>query len=317
MKAVFVEQPGGVENLRYADMTKPSPGPGQALVKIAASGVNYIDIYFRKGVYPAPPPIILGSEGAGTVEAVAPDVTSIVPGDRVAYAMARGSYAEYAVVPAWQLVKIPAAVDFETAAAAMLQGMTAHYLTHSTYPLKPGDSCLVHAAAGGTGRLIVQMAKMLGARVVGTVGSEEKAKQAKEAGADEVILYTKEDFTAKAKGMHVVYDSVGQATFTQSLDCLRPRGMMVSFGNSSGPVANFAPLILSQKGSLFLTRPTLANYSATPEELDWRAGDVLTWIGQGKLKLHIHKVYPLSDAAQAHRDLEGRKTTGKLLLRVV
>jgi NADPH:quinone reductase len=316
MKAVFVEQPGGVENLKFADLPKPSPGPGEALVKIAASGVNYIDIYFRKGVYPATPPIVLGSEGAGAVESVGHDVKSVAVGDRVAYAMARGSYAEYAVVPAWQLVKIPASVDFDTAAAAMLQGMTAHYLTHSTYPLKPGDSCLVHAAAGGTGSLIVQMAKMLGARVIGTVGDEEKAKQAKAAGADEVVIYTKDDFTSKAKGMHVVYDSVGQSTFMQSLDCLRPRGMMVSFGNASGPVANFAPLILSQKGSLFLTRPTLASYTATPEELDWRANDVLNWIGQGKLKLHIYKTYPLAEAAQAHRDLEGRKTTGKLLLRV-
>jgi NADPH:quinone reductase len=316
MKAVFVEQPGGVENLKFADLPKPSPGPGEALVKIAASGVNYIDIYFRKGVYPATPPIVLGSEGAGTVESLGPDVKNVAVGDRVAYAMARGSYAEYAVVPAWQLVTIPASVDFDTAAAAMLQGMTAHYLTHSTYPLKPGDSCLVHAAAGGTGSLIVQMAKMLGARVIGTVGDEEKAKQAKAAGADEVIIYTKDDFTTKAKGMHVVYDSVGQSTFMQSLDCLRPRGMMVSFGNASGPVANIAPLILSQKGSLFLTRPTLANYTATPEELDWRANDVLNWIGQGKLKLHIYKTYPLAETAQAHRDLEGRKTTGKLLLRV-
>jgi NADPH:quinone reductase len=308
MKAVFVEQPGGVENLKYADFPKPAPGPDQALVKLVASGVNYIDIYFRKGVYPATPPIVLGSEGAGTVEAIGADVKHLAPGDRVTYAMARGSYAEYAVVPAWQLVKIPQSVDFETAAAVILQGMTAHYLTHSTYPLKPGDSCLIHAAAGGTGQLIVQMAKMLGARVIGTVGDEEKA--------DEVIIYTKEDFTAKAKGMHVVYDSVGQSTFMQSLDCLRPRGMMVSFGNASGPVANFAPLVLSQKGSLFLTRPTLLNYTATPEELEWRANDVLNWIGQGKLKLHIHKIYPLAEAAQAHRDLEGRKTTGKLLLRV-
>jgi NADPH2:quinone reductase len=316
MKAVFVEQPGGIENLKYGDLPKPSPGPGQALVKIAASGVNFIDIYFRKGLYPAPPPIVLGSEGAGTVESVGPEVTNVVPGDRVAYALARGSHAEYAVVPAWQLVKIPASVDFETAAAGILQGMTAHYLTHSTYPLKPGDSCLIHAAAGGTGQLVVQMAKMLGAHVIGTVGSEEKAAQAKEAGADEVIIYTKEDFTTKAKGMHVVYDSVGQSTFMKSLDCLRPRGMMVSFGNASGPVENFAPLILSQKGSLFLTRPTLVNYSATAEELDWRASDVLNWIGQGKLKLHIHKVYPLAEAAQSQRDLEGRKTTGKLLLRV-
>jgi NADPH2:quinone reductase len=316
MKAVFVEQPGGVENLKYADLPKPSPGPGQALVKIAASGVNYIDIYFRKGVYPAPPPIVLGSEGAGTVESVGADVNNVAPGDRVAYAMARGSYAEYAVVPAWQLVKLPASVDLETGAAAMLQGMTAHYLTHSTYPLKPGDSCLIHAAAGGTGRLIVQMAKMLGARVIATVGTEEKAKQAKELGADEVIVYTQEDFTAKAKGVHVVYDSVGQSTFMKSLDCLRPRGMLVSFGNASGAVTEFSPLILSQKGSLFLTRPTLANYTATVEELDWRANDVLNWIAQGKLKLHIHKVYPFSDAAQAHNDLESRKTTGKLLLRV-
>ena len=318
MKAVFVEQPGGVENLKYGDVPKPSPGPGQALVKIVASGVNYIDIYFRKGVYPSPPPppIMLGSEGAGTVEAIGPDVTNVAVGDRVAYAMARGSYAEYAVVPAWQLVKIPASVDFDTAAAAMLQGMTAHYLTHSTYPLKPGDSCLIHAAAGGTGQLVVQMAKMLGARVTGTVGDEEKAKQAKEAGVDEVIIYTKEDFAAKAKGMHVVYDSVGQSTFMKSLDCLRPRGMMVSFGNSSGPVGDIAPLVLSQKGSLFLTRPTLVNYTATAEELDWRANDVLNWLGQGKLKLHIHKVYPLADAGQAQRDLESRKTTGKLLLRV-
>jgi NADPH:quinone reductase len=316
MKAVFVEQPGGVENLKYADIPKPSPGPGQALVKIVASGVNYIDIYFRKGVYPAPPPIVLGSEGAGTVESVGADVKNVAPGDRVAYAMARGSYAEYAVVPAWQLVKIPASVDFETAAAAMLQGMTAHYLTHSTYPLKPGDSCLIHAAAGGTGRLIVQMAKMLGAHVIGTVGTEEKAKEAKEIGVDEVIVYTQEDFTAKAKGVHVVYDSVGQSTFMKSLDCLRPRGTMVSFGNASGAVTEFSPLTLSQKGSLFLTRPTLVNYTATIEELDWRANDVLNWLAQGKLKLHIYKVYPLSDAAQAHSDLESRKTTGKLLLRV-
>jgi NADPH2:quinone reductase len=316
MKAVFVEQPGGVENLKYADFPNPSPGPGQALVKIAASGVNFIDIYFRKGVYPAPPPIVLGSEGAGTVEAVAPDVKNVAVGDRVAYAMSRGSYAQYAVVPAWQLVKIPASVDFNTAAAVILQGMTAHYLTHSTYPLKPGDTCLIHAAAGGTGQLVVQMAKMLGAHVIATVGDEAKAKLATDAGADEVIIYTKEDFSAKAKGVHVVYDSVGQSTFMKSLDCLRPRGMMVSFGNASGPVESFAPLVLSQKGSLFLTRPTLLNYTATVEELDWRATDTLKWVAQGKLKLHIHKIYPLADAAQAHRDLEGRKTTGKLLLGV-
>jgi NADPH2:quinone reductase len=314
MKAVFVEQFGGIENLKYGDIPKPAPGPGQALVKIAASGVNYIDIYFRMGIYQAPLPVVLGSEGAGTVEELGPDVTGVAVGDRVAYAMARGSHAEYAAVPAWQLVKIPPSIDFQTAAAAMLQGMTAHYLTHSTYPLKSGDSCLIHAAAGGTGLLLVQMAKMRGARVIGSVGNEEKVKLARDAGADEVIVYSKEDFTAKAKGMHVVYDSVGRATFMQSLDCLRPRGMMVSFGNASGPVAEFSPLILSQKGSLFLTRPSLNNYAATTEELGWRAGDVLSWISQGKLKVRIHKIYPLADAAQAQRDLESRNTSGKLLL---
>jgi NADPH2:quinone reductase len=314
MKAVFVEQTGGPENLKYADIPKPSPAAGQALVKIAASGVNFIDTYFRTGLYPAPPPIVLGSEGAGTVESVGPDVTSLRPGDRVVYAMARGSYAEYAVVPAAQLVKIPDSVDFQTAAAGMLQGMTAHYLTHSTYPLKSGESCLIHAAAGGMGLLLVQMAKMLGARVIGTVSTEEKAKQAKAAGADEVVIYTKEDFVPKAKGMHVVYDSVGKTTFLPSLDCLRPRGMMINYGNASGPAPEIAPLLLTQKGSLFLTRPSLGNYIATPEELAWRAGDVLKWIAEGKLKLHIHKTYPLADAAQAHRDLEGRLTTGKLLL---
>ncbi len=314
MKAVFVEQFGGAENLKYAELPKPAPTAGQAVVKIAAAGVNYIDIYFRTGLYPAAPPVVLGSEGAGTVESVGPDVTNVAPGDRVAYAMSRGSYAEYALVPAWQLVKLPPSVDFNTGAAAMLQGMTAHYLVHSTYPLKAGDSCLIHAAAGGMGLLLIQMAKMLGARVVGTVGSDEKAKLAKDAGADEVIVYTKEDFTVKAKGMNVVYDSVGKSTFLQSLDCLRPRGLMVSYGNASGPVPDFPPLLLSQKGSLFLTRPSLAHYAATREELSWRASDVLNWIGQGKLKLHIHKIYALSDAAQAHRDLEGRKTTGKLLL---
>ncbi|MDQ6759095.1 MAG: quinone oxidoreductase [Acidobacteriota bacterium] len=314
MKAVFVDQPGGPENLKYADLPNPSPGPGQALVKIAAAGVNFIDVYFRTGLYKADPPVVLGNEAAGTVEAVGADVTDVKPGDRVAYAMARGSYAEYAVLPAWQLVKLPDAVSFETGAAAMLQGMTAHYLTHSTYPLKAGETCLIHAAAGGVGLLLVQMAKMIGARVIGTAGNRDKADQAKAAGADEVIVYTQEDFTAKAKGVDVVYDSVGKSTFLPSLDCLRPRGMMVSFGNASGAVPDFAPLILSQKGSLFLTRPSLAHYTASAQELQWRAGDVLRWISQGKLKLHIHQSYPLHEAAQAHRDLEGRKTTGKLIL---
>ena len=314
MKAVFVEQPGGVENLKYADLPRPEPGPGQARVKIAAAGVNFIDVYFRIGLYKADPPVVLGNEAAGTVEAVGSGVSEVKVGDRVAYAMARGSYAEYAVVPAWQLVTIPDAVSFDTAAAAMLQGMTAHYLTHSTWPLNAGQSCLIHAAAGGVGLLLVQMAKMLGARVIGTVGDDEKARQARDAGADEVVVYTRDDFVAKAKGVDVVYDGVGQATFLKSLDCLRPRGLMASFGNASGPVADFSPLLLAQKGSLFLTRPSLAQYTANREELLWRASDVLDWIAAGKLKLHIHKTWPLAQAGDAHRELEGRKTTGKLLL---
>jgi len=314
MKAVYVEKTGGPENLIYGDLPKPEPAAGQALVKIAAAGVNFIDIYFRIGLYKADPPIVLGNEGAGTIEAVGPGVNDLQPGDRVAYAMSRGSYAEYAVVPTWQLVKIPDHVDFPTAAAAMLQGMTAHYLTHSTFPLKAGHSCLIHAASGGVGLLLVQMAKMVGAHVVGTVGTAAKVALAKQAGADEVINYTEDDFAQKAQGMHVVFDGVGKATFMKSLDCLRPRGMMVSFGNASGAVADFSPLILSQKGSLFLTRPSLAAYTANREELQWRAGDVLGWINEGKLKLHIHKNYPLSEAAQAQRDLESRNTSGKLVL---
>ncbi len=314
MKAVFVETPGGPEKLKYAELPKPAPGPGQALIKIAAAGVNFIDIYFRSGLYKADPPVVLGNEGAGTVEAIGPDVSGVAVGDRVAWGMSRGSYAEYAVVPVFQLVKIPEHVDFDLAAAAMLQGMTAHYLTHSTFPLRSGQSCLIHAAAGGVGLLLVQMAKMIGARVVGTVGSDEKVELAKHAGADEVINYTKEDFVQKAQGMHVVYDGVGKATFMKGLDCLRPRGMMVTFGNASGPVPEFAPLILSQKGSLFLTRPSLAAYTANREEVQWRASDVLGWIAEGKLKIHIHKNYPLAEAGQAQQDLESRKTTGKLIL---
>jgi NADPH2:quinone reductase len=304
------------------DAPTPTPGPQQALVKIAASGVNFIDVYFRMGLYKADLPITLGSEAAGTVEAVGPGVTEVAPGDRVAYAMARGSYAEYAVVPAWQLVKIPGHVDFTVAAAAMLQGMTAHYLTHSTYPLKSGDTCLVHAAAGGTGGLIVQMAKMLGARVFGTVSTDAKAQVAREHGADETILYTQQDFESEARrltggrGVDVVYDSVGRTTFDKSLGSLRPRGTMALFGQSSGPVPPFDPNILNAKGSLFLTRPGLPNHLLTRDELLWRAGDVLGWIDVGKLKLRIDSTYPLAEAAAAHRALEGRHTTGKLLLTV-
>jgi NADPH2:quinone reductase len=320
MKAVFVDQPGGAENLKYADVPKPTPGPGQALVKIAVAGVNFIDIYYRTGLYKADPPVVLGMEAAGTVEAVADDVTDIKPGDRVAYAMNRGSYAEYAVMPAWQLVPIPDGIDFNTAAATMLQGMTAHYLTHSTFPIKYGQTCLVHAAAGGVGMLLIQLAKKLGARVIGTVGSDDKAEKAKEAGADEVIVYTKTQFQPEVKrltdgkGVDVVYDSVGAATFEGSLDSLKPRGMMVTYGNASGPVPPTPPLTLAQKGSLFLTRPVLAAYVANQEELRGRANDLFGWIKQGALTIRIDRTYPLSDAAQAHRDLESRNTSGKLLL---
>jgi NADPH:quinone reductase len=322
MKCIQVKVLGGPENMELVEVPMPSPGPTQALVKIAASGVNFIDVYFRTGLYKADFPIVLGNEAAGTVEAVGAEVTEVAVGDRVAYAMARGSYAEYAVVPGAQLVKIPAHLDFNTAAAAMLQGMTAHYLTHSTYPLKSGDTCLVHAAAGGTGGLIVQMAKMLGARVLGTVSTDAKAEIAREHGADDTILYTQQDFEAEARrltsgrGVDVVYDSVGRTTFDKSLGSLRPRGTMALFGQSSGAVPPFDPAILNTKGSLFLSRPSLAHHVLTREELLWRAGDVLGWVDSGKLKLRIDSTYPLAEAAAAHRALEGRHTTGKLLLTV-
>jgi NADPH2:quinone reductase len=322
MKAIQVKEPGGPEKMELAEAPRPQPGPGQALVKLAASGVNFIDVYFRIGLYKAPLPVTLGSEGAGTVEAVGPEVTEVKAGDRVAYAMTRGSYAEYAVVPAWQLVKLPDHVDFVTAAAAMLQGMTAHYLTHSTYPLKSGDTCLVHAAAGGAGGLIVQMAKMRGARVFGTVSTEKKAAIARANGVDEAILYTSQDFEAEVRrlttgrGVDVVYDSVGKTTFDKSLNSLHPRGLMALFGQSSGPVPPFDPTILNAKGSLFLTRPSLAHYVQNREELSWRAGDVLNWIGTGKLKLRIDRTYPLAEVAEAHRALESRKTAGKLVLTI-
>jgi NADPH2:quinone reductase len=320
MKLIQVSQLGGPEVLQLADAPTPSPGPSEVLVKIAAIGVNFIDVYFRIGLYKAELPFTPGNEASGVVEAVGANVTDFKPGDRVAYGMYRGSYADYAVVPAAVLVPLPDGVDFKTAAAALLQGMTAHYLTHSTFPLKQGDKALVHAAAGGAGRLIVQMAKMAGATVYGTAGSDEKAKIAKDAGADEVIVYTRDDFAAEVKrftggkGVDVVYDSVGATTFLKGLDIIRPRGMMALFGQSSGPVAPVDPNILNPKGSLFLTRPSLAHHCLTREELLWRAGDVLGWVAAGKLKLLIDKTYPLGDAPQAHRDLEGRKTVGKVLL---
>jgi NADPH2:quinone reductase len=308
--------------MKLIDLPVPQPAANQALVRIAAAGVNFIDVYYRTGHYKAEFPMTLGQEAAGTVEAVGPFVTEFVPGDRVAYCTVRGAYAEYAAVPVAQLVKIPNHVDFPTAAAAMLQGMTAHYLTHSTFPLKSGDTCLVHAAAGGAGGLIAQMAKRLDVRVFGTVSTEEKARIARENGCDEVILYTKQDFAAEVKrltggrGVDVVYDSVAKTTFEQSLNSLRPRGMLVLFGQSSGPIPPFDPAVLSAKGSLFLTRPSLGNYLLTRDELLWRAGDVLGWIADSKLKLRIGATYPLARAAQAHRDLESRKSTGKLVLTV-
>ncbi len=322
MKAIQVKAPGGPEAMELVDVPKPQPGPKDALVKIAVSGVNFIDVYFRIGLYKAPLPITLGNEAAGTVESVGPEVTGLAVGQRVAYAMTRGSYAEYAVVPAWQLVPIQDHLDFASAAAAMLQGMTAHYLTHSTWPLKSGDTCLVHAAAGGAGGLTVQMAKMLGARVFGTVSTEEKARIAREHGVDEAILYTTQDFEAETRrltngrGVDVVYDSVGKTTFEKSLGALRPRGLLALFGQSSGAVPPFDASILNAKGSLFLTRPSLAHHVQTREELLWRAGDVLNWLATGKLKLRIDRSYPLAEAAAAHRDLEGRKTSGKVLLTV-
>jgi NADPH2:quinone reductase len=320
MKAVFVTEPGGVDKLRYADLPMPKPGAGEALVKIHAAGVNFIDIYFRTGLYKAQPPVVLGLEGAGVVEQVGEGVTEVAAGDRVAYAMARGSYADYAAVPAWQLVKVPDDLSLELAAGSMLQGMTAHYLTHSTYPLKSGDTALIHAAAGGAGQWTVAAAKLRGARVIGTVSTKEKAEIARQAGCDEVILYTEQDFEVEVKrltggkGVDVVYDSVGKATWERSLNSLKPRGMMVSFGNASGPVDPIQPLILSQKGSLYLTRPSLGNYTATREELLWRAGDVFGWLRDGHLKLQIYARYPLSEAGRAQEELASRKTTGKLLL---
>jgi NADPH2:quinone reductase len=308
--------------MELVEVATPTPGPKQALVRVAFAGVNFIDVYFRTGLYKADSPISLGSEASGVVEAVGPDVTEVAPGDRVAYAMARGSYAEYALVPSAMLVKVPDNLDLQTAAAAMLQGMTAHYLTHSTYPLSAGKACLVHAAAGGAGGLVVQMAKMLGARVFGTVSTEEKAKIAREHGADEVILYTQQEFDVEVKrltggrGVDVVYDSVGKSTFEKSLNSLRPRGLVALFGQSSGPVPPFDLNVLNGKGSLYVTRPSLGHYVAERDELLWRARNVLEWVAGGKLKLRIDRAYPLADAASAHRDLESRKTAGKLVLTV-
>jgi NADPH2:quinone reductase len=320
MKAIQVKQPGGPEALELVDLPIPEPKENEVVVKVAASGVNFIDIYNREGRYKLPLPFVAGQEGAGTITAVGSKVSGIKVGDRVAWAGIQGSYAEYAAVPADRVVSVPSGVDDSTAAAAILQGMTAHYLCHDTYPLKRGETALVQAAAGGVGLLLVQMAHNIGARVIGTASTEEKAKLAREAGADEVILYTQVDFEAEAKrltggkGVDVVFDSVGKTTFEKGLNVLRPRGYMVLFGGSSGAVAPIDPIQLMQKGSLFLTRPTLLHYIVTTDELRRRASAVFEMIAAGKLKLRIAHTYPLTDAAQAHRDLAARKTTGKILL---
>ena len=320
MKAIQVTRVGTPEVLTLVEVPVPDPKPNEALLQIKAAGVNFIDVYFREGRYPAPLPFINGQEAAGIVVAVGPDVTTLRLGDRVSYTGLLGSYAEYAAVPADRLVKIPAELDFEQAAAAMLQGMTAHYLSHSTFPIKTGETALIHAAAGGVGLLLVQMAKRLGARVIATAGSEEKAQLARGAGADEVIIYSEQDFETETKrltgdqGVHVVYDGVGKDTFARDLNVLRPRGYLVLFGGASGAVPPFDLLELTKHGSLFVTRPTLQDYAAHREELEHRSNEVLQMIVRGDLKLRIYKKYPLEDVRQAHHDLEGRKTTGKLLL---
>jgi NADPH2:quinone reductase len=320
MKAIQVKQVGGPEAMELVELPVPQPKANEAVVKLAASGVNFIDVYNREGRYKSPLPFVLGQEGAGAITTVGAEVKSVKVGDRVAWTSQLGSYAEYAAVPADRLVPIPQGVSDQQAAAVMLQGMTAHYLSHDAYPLKKGETALIHAAAGGVGLLLVQMAHNIGARVIATVSTEEKAKLARGAGADEVILYTQSDFEADTKrltggkGVDVVFDSVGKTTFEKGLNNLRPRGMMVLFGGSSGAVPPFDPIILTQKGSLFLTRPSLGNYISTREELVARAGAVFGMIAAGRLKLRIEHTYPLAEVQRAHRDLEGRKTTGKLLL---
>ena len=320
MKAIQIRSTGGPEVLELADLPIPQPGPGQVLIRVEAIGVNFIEIYFRKGTYKAALPMTPGSEAAGTVEELGPGVTGFSAGDAVASVAVLGSYAEYALVPAAQLVKVPGSLSPEQAAAALLQGMTAHYLAYSTFPLKAGQTALIHAGAGGVGLLLTQMAVRIGARVISTVSTEAKAELAREAGASDVILYTETDFAPEVKrltdnkGVDVVYDSVGKTTFEGSLNCLKPRGLLALFGGSSGPVPPFDLIQLSSKGSLFVTRPTLWHYIATRAELEWRAGDVLSWAAKGELKLRTEHMYSLTDAAQAQMDMEGRKTTGKILL---
>ncbi|HET9985687.1 MAG TPA: quinone oxidoreductase [Longimicrobiales bacterium] len=322
MRAVRIHETGGPEAMRVEDIPVPQPGPGQALVRVEVAGVNFIDVYKRIGLYQVPLPATLGEEGAGVVAAVGPDVDEVHVGDRVAWASVAGSYAEYTVAPAWRLVPVPDAVPADRAAAVMLQGMTAHYLATSTFPLEPGHRALVHAAAGGVGLLLVQIAKRRGAVVIGTAGTPDKAELARQAGADHMIVYTRQDFGAEVRrltggaGVNVVYDSVGRATFLPGLDLLQRRGTMVLFGQSSGPVGPIDPQLLNRKGSLFLTRPSLVHYTATREELLARARDVLGWVADGSLRVRIDRELPLEQAADAHRALESRATAGKVLLRV-
>ena len=320
MKAIQFKETGGPEVLQPVELPIPEPGPGQVLIRVEAVGVNFIEIYFRKGTYKATLPVTPGAEAAGTIEKLGPGVTGFSEGELVASVSVQGSYAEYALVPAAQLVKVPSRLSPEKAAAAMLQGMTAHYLAYSTWELKAGQTALVHAGAGGVGLLLTQIATRLGAKVITTVSTKEKAELSREAGASEVILYTEQDFEAEVKritggkGVDVVYDSVGKTTFEKSLNCLRPRGMLALFGASSGPVAPFDPILLSGKGSLYLTRPTLWHYLGSRQELEWRAGKILDWVATGELKLRMEHIYPLEQAAQAQIDLEARRTTGKILL---
>ncbi len=320
MQAIQVSETGGPEKLRLVELPVPEPKAGEVRVRVEAAGINYIDTYQRSGLYPLPLPVTLGLEIAGTVTALGAGVTGFKLGERVGSARASGGYAGEAIAPAAHLVRVPESVSSQTAAALLLQGLTAHYLACDTFPLKAGDTALVHAAAGGVGLLLVQIAKLRGARVIATVGTEAKAELARGAGADEVVIYTRDDFTAAArkfsggKGVDVVYDGIGKDTFEASLNSLRPRGMLVCYGNASGPVAPFAPLLLSQKGSLFLTRPTLLHYTQTTAELQGRTTDLFRWVAEGKLKVRIGATYPLAQAAEAHRALESRGTTGKVLL---
>ena len=322
MRAVRVHAHGGPDALEVERVAVPTPGKGEALVRLEAAGVNFVDVYKREGLYKLPLPATLGEEGAGTVVATGEGVSEVRQGDRVAWAMHTGSYAEHALVPSWKLVPLPPRVSTAQGAAVMLQGMTAHYLATSTWPLQRGQRCLVHAAAGGVGLLLVQIAKRMGAEVIGTAGSDEKAALARAAGADHVIVYTRDDFAAEVRrltsgrGVHVIYDSVGRTTFLPGLELLVPRGMMVLFGQSSGPVAPVDPQLLNSRGSLFLTRPTLAHYAATREELLWRAGDLFGWMERGELSVRVGAEFPLAEVAAAHAALEGRRTTGKVLLTV-